>query len=163
MTELAIEQTQPDAAINVRREHHGVWNLLHREFFLHREVANAQQLGLNPGDARPQVTVAILGDSRHEAEMRAAIQSVDAPELSVGVQRQPVVEADPEAPGPRWVPRPRVGDLVIVGGAGAYCASMSTINYNSYPQAPEVMLEPDGTLRLLRKRQSPEQMLANEV
>jgi diaminopimelate decarboxylase len=70
---------------------------------------------------------------------------------------------DPEAPGPRWVPRPRVGDLVIVGGAGAYCASMSTINYNSYPQAPEVMLEPDGTLRLLRKRQSPEQMLANEV
>jgi diaminopimelate decarboxylase len=56
-----------------------------------------------------------------------------------------------------------VGDLVIVGGAGAYCASMSTINYNSYPQAPEVMLEPDGTLRLLRKRQSPEQMLANEV
>jgi diaminopimelate decarboxylase len=70
---------------------------------------------------------------------------------------------DPEALGPRWVPRPRVGDLVIVGGAGAYCASMSTINYNSYPQAPEVMLELDGTLRLLRKRQSLEQMLANEV
>jgi hypothetical protein len=30
---------------------------------------------------------------------------------------------------------------------------MSTINYNSYPRAPEVMLEPDGTLRLLRRRQ----------
>jgi len=27
----------------------------------------------------------------------------------------------------------------------AYCAAMATINYNSYPQAPEVMLEPDGT------------------
>jgi diaminopimelate decarboxylase len=40
---------------------------------------------------------------------------------------------------------------------------MSTINYNSYPQAPEVMLEPDGTLRLLRKRQSLDQILANEV
>jgi diaminopimelate decarboxylase len=70
---------------------------------------------------------------------------------------------DPEALGPRWVPRPQVGDLVVVGGAGAYCAAMSTINYNSYPQAPEVMLEPDGTLRLLRKRQSFEQVLANEV
>ena len=70
---------------------------------------------------------------------------------------------DPEALGPRWVPRPRVGDLVIVGGAGAYCAAMSTINYNSYPQAPEVMLEANGVLRLLRKRQSLEQMLANEV
>jgi diaminopimelate decarboxylase len=70
---------------------------------------------------------------------------------------------DPEALGPRWVPRPRIGDLVVVGGAGAYCAAMSTINYNSYPQAPEVMLEPDGSLRLLRRRQSLEQIWANEV
>ena len=49
---------------------------------------------------------------------------------------------DPEALRPRQVPRPRIGDLVVVGGAGAYCAAMATINYNSYPQAPEVMLEP---------------------
>ena len=45
---------------------------------------------------------------------------------------------DPEALGPRWVPRPQIGDLVVVSGAGAYCAAMSTINYNSYPRAPEV-------------------------
>jgi diaminopimelate decarboxylase len=70
---------------------------------------------------------------------------------------------DPEALAPRWVPRPRVGDLVVVGGAGAYCAAMSTINYNSYPQAPEVMLEPDDTLRLLRRRQTLEQVWMNEV
>jgi diaminopimelate decarboxylase len=70
---------------------------------------------------------------------------------------------DPEALAPRWVPRPEIGDLVVVGGAGAYCAAMATINYNSYPQAPEVMLEPDGTLRLLRRRQSPEQIWQNEL
>jgi len=70
---------------------------------------------------------------------------------------------DPEALAPRSVQRPRIGDLVIVGGAGAYCAAMSTINYNSYPQAPEVMLEPNGTLRLLRRRQRPEQVWENEV
>ena len=70
---------------------------------------------------------------------------------------------DPEALAPRWVPRPRIGDLVVVGGAGAYCAAMSTINYNSYPQAPEVMLEPDGSLRLLRRRQSVAEIWANEV
>ena len=69
---------------------------------------------------------------------------------------------DPEALAPRHVPAPQVGDLVIVGGAGAYCAAMATINYNSYPQAPEVMLEPDGTLRLVRKRQTLEQVLENE-
>jgi len=70
---------------------------------------------------------------------------------------------DPEALAPRWVPRPRIGDLVVIGGAGAYCAAMATINYNSYPQAPEVMLEPDGSLTLLRRRQAPEDVWANEV
>jgi diaminopimelate decarboxylase len=69
---------------------------------------------------------------------------------------------DPEALAPRRVPQPRIGDLVIVGGAGAYCAGMATINYNSYPQAPEVMLERDGSLRLLRRRQGLEQVWANE-
>jgi diaminopimelate decarboxylase len=39
---------------------------------------------------------------------------------------------------------------------------MSTINYNSYPQAPEVMREPDGALRPLRRRQALEQVWANE-
>jgi hypothetical protein len=40
---------------------------------------------------------------------------------------------------------------------------MAAINYNSYPQAPEVMLEDDGSLRELRRRQKPEQVWANEV
>ena len=70
---------------------------------------------------------------------------------------------EPEALGPRWVPRPQIGDLVVVSGAGAYCAAMSTINYNSYPRAPEVMLEPDGTLRLLRRRQEPAAVWADEI
>jgi diaminopimelate decarboxylase len=70
---------------------------------------------------------------------------------------------DPEALAPRRVPRPQIGDLVLVGGAGAYCAAMSTVNYNSYPQAPEVLREPDGTLRLLRRRQRLEQVWENEV
>jgi diaminopimelate decarboxylase len=70
---------------------------------------------------------------------------------------------DPEALAPRRAPCPKIGDLVVVGGAGAYCAGMATINYNSYPQAPEVMLEKDGTLRSLRRRQRLEQIWANEV
>ncbi|HET7341517.1 MAG TPA: diaminopimelate decarboxylase, partial [Methylomirabilota bacterium] len=70
---------------------------------------------------------------------------------------------DPEALRPRRVAQPAIGDLVVIGGAGAYCAAMATLNYNSYPQAPEVMLEPDGSLRLLRRRQTLEQIWTNEV
>lgn len=70
---------------------------------------------------------------------------------------------DPEALAPRSVRTPQIGDLVVVGGAGAYCAGMSVINYNSFPQAPEVMLEADGSLHLLRKRQDPEQVWQNEL
>jgi diaminopimelate decarboxylase len=70
---------------------------------------------------------------------------------------------DAEALAPRASRVPAIGDIVIVGGAGAYCAAMSTINYNSYPQSPEVMLEMDGTFTLLRKRQDPEAVWANEV
>ena len=70
---------------------------------------------------------------------------------------------DPEALAPRRVRQPRIGDLVLVGGSGAYCAAMATINYNSYPQAPEVMLEPDGSFTLLRRRQRLEQVWENEV
>jgi len=70
---------------------------------------------------------------------------------------------DPEALRPRRVARPKIDDLVVIGGAGAYCAAMSTVNYNSYPQAPEVMLEPDGALRLLRRREPLEEIWRNEV
>jgi diaminopimelate decarboxylase len=70
---------------------------------------------------------------------------------------------DPEALAPRQSRKPEIGDLVLIGGAGAYCAAMSTINYNSYPQSPEVMLEADGSLRLLRKRQNAEDVWANEI
>jgi diaminopimelate decarboxylase len=70
---------------------------------------------------------------------------------------------DPSKLAPRDVPRPVVGDVVVIGGAGAYCAAMSTINYNSYPAAPEVIREGEGNFRLVRRRQTIEEMTAGEV
>jgi diaminopimelate decarboxylase len=70
---------------------------------------------------------------------------------------------DPEALAPREVPRPEIGDLVVVGGAGAYCASMSTANYNSYPAAAEVLREAEGRFVLVRARERLEQLLADEA
>jgi diaminopimelate decarboxylase len=114
----------------------------------------------------PEVTRPSLYGAQHPIEVLATGRS-EAEVVFVG----PCCESgdiltpapgDPEALAPRRVPRPQIGDLVVVGGAGAYCAGMATINYNSYPQAPEVMLE-DGTLRLLRRRQLVGQIWANEV
>jgi diaminopimelate decarboxylase len=58
---------------------------------------------------------------------------------------------------------PEIGDLAIIGGIGAYCSSMAPFNYNSHTQIPEVLLSSDGCLRLIRKRQTLDQMLANEM
>jgi len=64
---------------------------------------------------------------------------------------------------PRRMADPAVGDLLVVGGAGAYCAAMSPFNYNSYVQAPEVLLRSDGQLRIIRKPQTLEQVTVNEL
>ena len=57
----------------------------------------------------------------------------------------------------------KIGDLVSVEGAGAYCSAMSAKNYNSFPEAPEVLIDSEGQLHVIRKRQALEQMTVNEV
>ena len=40
---------------------------------------------------------------------------------------------------------------------------MPAKNYNSFPEAPEVMIMESGELRLIRSRQSLDQILQNEL
>jgi len=70
---------------------------------------------------------------------------------------------NPEGLKTRELTEAIIGDAVVVEGAGAYCAAMSSKNYNSFPEAPEVLLRKDGTFQLIRKRQTLEQMLINEI
>lgn len=70
---------------------------------------------------------------------------------------------NPEEVAPRVVVEPRIGDAVSIGGAGAYCASMAAKNYNSFPEACEVLLGTDGSFHLLRQRQTLDQVVANEL
>ncbi|MFH1571189.1 MAG: diaminopimelate decarboxylase [Gemmatimonadota bacterium] len=69
---------------------------------------------------------------------------------------------NPEGLLPRRLTEARVGDAVYIGGSGAYCAAMSSKNYNSFPEAPEVLVASDGAFHLVRRRQSLEQIVANE-
>jgi diaminopimelate decarboxylase len=70
---------------------------------------------------------------------------------------------NPEVLQPRLLPETRIGDLVVIGGTGAYCSSMAAKNYNSFPEAAEVMISENGSVELIRKRQTLDQIMQNEV
>lgn len=61
------------------------------------------------------------------------------------------------------LPASEIGDYLVIEDTGAYCASMCAANYNSFPQAAEVLIRENGDLTLIRKRQTLEQMLENEL
>jgi diaminopimelate decarboxylase len=70
---------------------------------------------------------------------------------------------DPETLAPRSLPRAEIGDFCLIDSVGAYCSSMTAKNYNSFPEAAEVLKKKDGDLALIRKRQTFEQLIENEV
>jgi len=47
---------------------------------------------------------------------------------------------EPEQLQPRLLNSAKIGDLVLIGGAGAYGASMRAVGYNSFPSANEVLI-----------------------
>lgn len=69
---------------------------------------------------------------------------------------------NPESFERRTLVEPRVGDALVIEGAGAYCSAMAVKNYNGFPECAEVLLRSDGRAELIRRRQTLEQMLQNE-
>ncbi len=69
----------------------------------------------------------------------------------------------PEELAERTLRKARIGDILIIDGSGAYCSAMSTKNYNSFPEAPEVLLDHQGEVHVIRERQKLEQVYQNEV
>jgi diaminopimelate decarboxylase len=52
---------------------------------------------------------------------------------------------------------------LVIEGTGAYNSSMSMKNYNSYPEAGELMIMKDGTIQEIRKRQKISDIWKNEI
>ena len=69
---------------------------------------------------------------------------------------------DVEYLAPVALSRTEPGDYLVVERAGGYCSSMSLKNFNSYPEAPEILRRKDGSLDLVRAGQTFEQLVANE-
>jgi len=74
-----------------------------------------------------------------------------------------VAVRDPETVVPQRLAQTEIGDLLVVERAGGYCSSMNMKNFNSFPEAPEVLLRKEGAFELIRKRQTLEQMTQNEL
>ena len=70
---------------------------------------------------------------------------------------------DPEGLVARRMQRAEIGDTLVVEGAGAYASGMSAKNYNAFPEAAEVLIDSNGEPRLIRRRQTLEQALQNEL
>ncbi|MGC6455995.1 MAG: diaminopimelate decarboxylase [Coraliomargaritaceae bacterium] len=70
---------------------------------------------------------------------------------------------DPELLAPRELPLTGIGDLCAIDGAGAYCSAMSAKHYNSYPEVAEVLMDEAGQPQLIRRRQDPEALWADEL
>lgn len=69
---------------------------------------------------------------------------------------------DAELLQPRDLPRPVPGDLLTLRDAGAYGYAMSS-NYNSVGRAPQIWMEPDGSLQLISRRETVEDVLKAET
>ncbi len=63
---------------------------------------------------------------------------------------------------PRRLPRPEIGDLLTLRDAGAYGYAMSS-NYNSIGRAPQLWLETDGSVTMISRRETLEDLLKAET
>ena len=84
----------------------------------------------------------------------------DAPTVSADIVG-PLCESSDTLGKDRTIPRPQVGDLFAVLDTGAYGSVMAS-NYNRRLLPAEVMVE-DGNARVIRRRQTIDDLLALEV
>jgi diaminopimelate decarboxylase len=59
------------------------------------------------------------------------------------------------------LPKLEAGDVLALPASGAYCLAMAS-NYNMAPRPPIVLVR-DGTARLVRRRETYEDMMRTEV
>lgn len=61
------------------------------------------------------------------------------------------------------LPKVTIWDLLVFEWSWAYNSSMSMKNYNSFPEAPEVLIRTSWEIKEIRKREEPKDIWRNEV
>ncbi len=110
------------------------------------------------GSLHPLVSIPAQGELRPEAKeyLVTGHTCIAGDTLTVALR-------DPETVQPQLLAVTEPGDLLVVERAGGYCSSMNMKNFNSFPESPEVLRRTDGSFEVIRKRQTLEQMIQNEV
>jgi diaminopimelate decarboxylase len=57
----------------------------------------------------------------------------------------------------------QIGDYALIKGTGAYCSAMSLKNYNSFPEAAEVLITAKDEVKVIRRRQNFDEIMKNEI
>jgi diaminopimelate decarboxylase len=81
-----------------------------------------------------QHPIAIMSDSRKLVEYVVVGHNCESGDLLT-----PAL-GNPEIISTRHLPESHIGDVVLIGGTGAYCASMAAHGYNSFPSARELVV-----------------------
>lgn len=82
-----------------------------------------------------QHPIAVLSNSDEDQDYVVVGHNCESADLLTPAQ------GDPEVILTRTLNKAAVGDLVLIGGAGAYCASMAAHGYNGFPSAKEVLVD----------------------
>ncbi len=88
------------------------------------------------------------------------VKQTDKPALATDIVG-PICETGDFFARDRELPELAIGELLWIGAAGAYGASMAS-NYNTRPRATEILVR-GGSYTVIRKRETLEQLIANET
>src|SRR6266852_2567138 len=97
MSQIAVEKTQPDSARGIGCDSTSARHLRFWKLFLHRQPTNPDQCSGRSIGLNPDVALYIFDNSRHKA-YRVPIRSFDFTIDTARVDRQGVVDTNPELP-----------------------------------------------------------------
>jgi diaminopimelate decarboxylase len=100
----------------------------------------------------------VIYGSHHDIELYRPSDYVSAKTLPVSVVGNICESGDILAKN-ALLPEPHEGDIIAILDTGAYCFSMAS-TYNQRPLPAEVLITTEGKARLIRRRQTPEELLA---
>jgi diaminopimelate decarboxylase len=119
---------------------------------LHVRERDGRQVVLDAGMTE-LIRPALYGARHAVVGLTSLARAIDwprPPDTDVAAVHGPICEST-DALGEHPLPPLRRGDLIAIRDAGAYAASLSSA-YNGRPRPPQVLLNRDGTLAVVRRR-----------